>query len=110
MCTDMEQQIPVGCGRAVAGTGEPRKGVQANRLVEPEHPLPEARADAGDAGETCLRSPEANGASEAAEVGEQLPHLILTPWLDRHDQEDRGLGDRAQDRLALAASPRAVGR
>ncbi len=78
MRTDMEQQIPIGRGRAVAGAGEPRKGVQAHRLVELEHPLPEARADAGDAGETCLRSPEADGASEAADVGEQLPHLILT--------------------------------
>ena len=89
---------PAVAGAVCTVAGEPRERVQVGRLGVSEQPVPEARADADDAGQLALGDPEADRALERADVGEQLAHSLLATRLDRQDQEDRRLGERGQDR------------
>src|SRR5262249_15347488 len=69
----------------------------------PEQRIPGRVADADHQGELALRDPEADGALEAAGVGQHVADGVLGAGLDREREEDRRLRERREHGLRLPA-------
>ncbi len=96
---DVQEQVAGGGRGAVAGAGHLGERVQGGRAGAVEEPVPGVGADAGDAGEADVGGAEGDRVTEAREVGQQRADRVLTAGVDGEDQEDRGGGERGEDRL-----------
>ena len=75
--------------------------MQLGRARVPEQPVPGVGPDAHHAGEAGFEIAKFNRANQARKVGAERPYGrgIVRAWVYRHDQEDRGAGERRGYRL-----------
>jgi hypothetical protein len=95
----VEQQVTGGRRRGVPRALPLPERVQLGRFRAGEHPVPQLRADAGDAGQLGRRQAEADRPLQPAEVFQKVPGLLLAAGPDGRHQEDRRVGERTQHRL-----------
>ena len=83
-----------------AGANLPER-VQFRRPRRPEEAVPRVGAEPHDAGQAPLEVAKFHRAQQRGEVSAERPHgrAMVRPGLDRHDQEDRGAGERRGHRL-----------
>ena len=83
-----------------AGANLPER-MQLRRPRRPEQPVPRLGADPHDAGEARFEVAKSHRADQAGQVGAERAHgrAMVRSGLDRHDQEDRGTGERRGYRL-----------
>ena len=98
---DMKEQVAGRGDGRVPGADDLAKRVQPGRARPSEEPIPQLRADAGDAGETGLGVAEADRAIEPGDVGQQVAHDLLAAAADVDDHEDGRRRELGQDRLGL---------
>ena len=101
MGADVEQQIAGRGRRDVPGAGKAGKGMQRGGARRAEESLPRLRAHAHHARQLALGDAKADRPPQPADVREHVPHVVLAARRHREHEEDRRLGDRAEDCLRL---------
>ena len=98
---DMEQQVAGRRDRVARSGPELAERVQFGRARVPEQPVPGVGPDPHHAGEAGFEIAKFNRANQARKVGAERPHgrAIVRARVYRHDQEDRGAGERRRYRL-----------
>ena len=98
---DVEQQVARrGDGMARSGADLPER-MQLRRPRRPKEPVPRVGPEPHDAGESAFEVAKFHRAQQRGEVAAERAHgvAIFGARVDRHDQKDRGAGERRGDRL-----------
>ena len=100
---DVEEEVAGRRRGDVLAALELLEGVELRGALLREETIPEVGADAGHAAEAGRLDAEADGADDAADLAEEIAHVVLGTGFDGDDEEDARLRRRLEDVLRVRA-------